>query len=67
MAHALLQKISLIKIIQEADRGAGFKIGGIDQHVITFMMEERRENRRKRNSERIGIAAQRFSENKMIQ
>lgn len=56
-----------MKAIQDADRGAGFVIGGITQHVITFMMEERRNKRKKRNNERLGVTAQRYTEKKIVQ
>ena len=55
-----------MKTIQEADREAGFAIGGIAQHVITFLMNERRTKRKRRNSERMGVAAQRYIEKKPI-
>lgn len=57
----------LMKTIQEADRGAGFRIGGIAQHVITFMMENRRNKRKNRINSRIGITAQRYTEKKIAQ
>ncbi len=57
----------LMRSIQEADREAGFVIGGIAQHVITFMMEERRTKRKRRTAERMGVAAQRYMEKKPIQ
>jgi pyruvate-formate lyase-activating enzyme len=57
----------LMKSIQGADRDAGFRIGGIAQHVINFMMEDRRINRKKRSRERIGITAQRYAEKKLVQ
>ena len=56
-----------MRAIQEADREAGFAIGGIAQHVITFMMNERRTRRKRRNSERMGVAAQRYTDKKIIQ
>ena len=52
----------LMKRIQKADREAGFAIGGIAQHVISYMMEERRNKRNMRKQERIGVIAQRFEE-----
>jgi len=56
----------LMKAIQDADREAGFRVGGIAQHVITFMMEDRRNNRNKRSRGRIGITAQRYAEKKLV-
>ena len=56
----------LMKRIQKADREAGFAIGGIAQHVINYMMEERRNKRSKRKQERIGVVAQRFEQKKTI-
>lgn len=55
-----------MKRIQKADREAGFAIGGIAQHVINYMMEERRNKRSKRKQERIGVVAQRFEQKKTI-
>ena len=52
----------LMKRIQKADREAGFAIGGIAQHVISYMMEARRNKRSRRKQERIGVIAQRFEE-----
>ncbi|KKM52801.1 hypothetical protein LCGC14_1554570, partial [marine sediment metagenome] len=54
----------LMKRIQKADREAGFAIGGIAQHVISYMMEDRRNKRSKRKQERIGVIAQRFESKK---
>ena len=56
----------LMKRIQKADREAGFAIGGIAQHVISYMMESRRTRRNRRKVERIGVIAQRFEEKKII-
>jgi len=56
-----------MKIIQNADRKSGFIIGGIAQHVIIFMMEERRNKRIKRSFKRIGVVAQRYAEKKITQ
>ncbi|KKM90966.1 hypothetical protein LCGC14_1233310 [marine sediment metagenome] len=56
----------LMKRIQKADREAGFAIGGIAQHVISYMMEDRRNKRSRRKQERIGIIAQRFESKKNI-
>jgi hypothetical protein len=49
-----------MKQIQEADRKAGFTIGGVMKYVIDYTMEFRRKNRQKRKAERIGVSAQRF-------
>jgi radical SAM superfamily enzyme YgiQ (UPF0313 family) len=55
------QKVSqLIQLIQDADRKAGFTIGGVTKYVIDYVMNERRKNRRERKIERIGVSAQRF-------
>ena len=56
----------LMKRIQKADREAGFMIGGIAQHVINYMMEDRRNKRNMRKHERIGVIAQRFESKKSI-
>jgi hypothetical protein len=56
---------TLMRRIQEADRNAGFKIGGIAQHVITDMMESRRNQRRQRKNDRIGVIAQRFNKQEL--
>jgi len=50
----------LIRLIQDADRKAGFTIGGVTKYVVGYTMEERRKNRQKRKIERIGVSAQRF-------
>ena len=55
-----------MKRIQKADREAGFAIGGIAQHVISYMMEDRRNKRSRRKQERIGVIAQRFEAKKNI-
>ena len=52
--------VRLIQQIQVADRTAGFTIGGVAKYVIDYVMEERRNNRKKRKAERIGVSAQRF-------
>jgi pyruvate-formate lyase-activating enzyme len=46
--------------IQDADRKAGFTIGGVMKYVIDYTMEVRRNDRQKRKTERIGVSAQRF-------
>jgi pyruvate-formate lyase-activating enzyme len=46
--------------IQDADRKAGFTIGGVMKYVIDYTMDLRRQNRQKRKAERIGVSAQRF-------
>ena len=53
----------LMKAIQQADRGSKFAIGGLAEHVINYLMESRRNNRKKRKIERIGIIAQRYDKN----
>ncbi|HEC38033.1 hypothetical protein LCGC14_0847690 [marine sediment metagenome] len=55
-----------MKRIQKADREAGFAIGGIAQHVISYMVEDRRNKRSRRKEERIGVIAQRFEAKKDI-
>ena len=50
----------LMKIIQEADRNAKFSIGGIAQHVIEYVKTSRKDARRKRRLERVGVIAQRY-------
>jgi hypothetical protein len=55
-----------MKSIQNADREAGFVIGGIAQHVINFMMDERRNKRKRRNNEKLGVVAQRYTERKIV-
>jgi len=46
--------------IQNADKKAGFTIGGVMKYVIDYTMEMRRKSRQKRKTERIGVSAQRF-------
>jgi len=52
--------VELMKYIQDADRRAGFTIGGVMKYVIDYSMEMRRKNREKRKTQRIGVSAQRF-------
>ena len=57
------QKVAqLIQQIQEADRKAGFTIGGVTKYVIDYVMEERRKNRKTRQAQRIGVSAQRYND-----
>lgn len=56
----------LIQLIQEADRKAGFTIGGATKYVIDYVMEERRQNRKERKTQRIGVSAQRFNDLKPV-
>ena len=58
--------VNFLKQIQEADRNAGFSIGGVMKYVIDYTMEERRKNLQKRKTERIGISAQRFNDLRKI-
>ncbi|MFX0076091.1 MAG: B12-binding domain-containing radical SAM protein [Candidatus Hermodarchaeota archaeon] len=51
---------NFIARIQDADRKAGFTIGGVMKYVIDYTMEMRRESRQKRKAERIGVSAQRY-------
>ena len=53
----------LMKAIQQADRNSKFAIGGLAEHVINYLMESRRNNRKKRKIERMGIIAQRYNKN----
>jgi len=52
----------LIQLIQDADRKAGFIIGGVTKYVIDYTMEERRKNRKVRKAQRIGVSAQRLEQ-----
>jgi len=56
----------LIRLIQDADRKAGFTIGGVTKYVVSYTMEERRKIRQKRKIERIGVSAQRFNDLRKI-
>ncbi len=57
------QKVAqLIQQIQETDRNAGFTIGGVTKYVIDYVMEQRRIDRKKRKTQRIGVSAQRFND-----
>jgi len=58
--------VQLIQQIQEADRNAGFTIGGVAKYVIDYVMEERRQNRKTRKAQRIGVSAQRFNDLKPV-
>jgi len=51
----------LMRKIQNADRNAGFAVGGIAKYVIKYLVELRRNQRILRKAERIGIIAQRFN------
>lgn len=53
----------LMKKIQEADRNPQFAIGGLAEHIISFLMESRRKSRKSRKIERIGVIAQRYEKN----
>ncbi|GAH01538.1 unnamed protein product, partial [marine sediment metagenome] len=52
--------VELMRHIQDADRKAGFTIGGVMKYVIDYTMEMRRKSRQKRKTQRIGVSAQRF-------
>jgi len=54
--------VQLIQQIQDADRNAGFTIGGVAKHVIDYVMAERRKNRNARKAQRIGVSAQRLNQ-----
>jgi radical SAM superfamily enzyme YgiQ (UPF0313 family) len=57
------QEVSqLIQLIQNADRKAGFTIGGVTKYVIDYTMDERRKNRKARKIQRIGVSAQRLEQ-----
>ena len=57
------QKVAqLIQLIQNADRKAGFTIGGVTKYVIDYTMVERRKNRNARKAQRIGVSAQRLEQ-----
>lgn len=47
--------------IQDADRKAGFTIGGVMKYVIDYTMEQRRKNRKMRKTQRFGVSAQRYN------
>jgi len=52
--------VNLMIKIQDADRKAGFTIGGVMKYVINYTMEIRRKSLQKRKTERIGVSAQRY-------
>ena len=52
--------VELMMQIQDADRKAGFTIGGVMKYVIGYTMEMRRSTRQNRKTQRIGVSAQRF-------
>jgi len=52
--------VELMMQIQDADRKAGFTIGGVMKYVIGYTMEMRRSSRQNRKTQRIGVSAQRF-------
>jgi len=56
----------LIRLIQDADRKAGFTIGGVTKYVVNYTMEGRRKNRIARKAQRIGVSAQRFNDLRKI-
>ncbi len=58
--------VQLIRQIQETDRNVGFTTAGVAKYVIDFVMEERRQNRKARKTQRIGISAQRFNDTEEI-
>jgi radical SAM superfamily enzyme YgiQ (UPF0313 family) len=49
----------LLQKIREADRKAGFKVGGLAQHCINFMVEQRKTQRKNKKLEKFGIITQR--------
>ncbi|MFW9988647.1 MAG: B12-binding domain-containing radical SAM protein [Candidatus Odinarchaeota archaeon] len=51
----------LMKMIQDADRNAGFAIGGLAEHIINFMIKERRKIRQLKKIEKVGVIAQRYN------
>ena len=52
--------VDIMVQIQDADRQAGFTIGGVMKYVIDYTMEMRRKSRENRKAQRIGVSAQRF-------
>jgi radical SAM superfamily enzyme YgiQ (UPF0313 family) len=52
--------VELMVQIQDADRQAGFTIGGVMKYVIDYTMEMKRNRRQMRKAQRIGVSAQRF-------
>ena len=54
------QIVDFMTQIQEADRNAGFTIGGVMKYVINYILEMRKKNRQERKTDRIGISAQRY-------
>jgi len=58
--------VQLIKLIQNADREAGFTIGGVTKYVIDYTMDKRRKNRKARKIQRIGVSAQRFNDQREL-
>ena len=54
--------VQLVNLIQEADRKAGFIIGGVMKYVVEYSMEERRNNRKKRKAQKFGVFAQRLNQ-----
>ena len=52
--------VDIMVQIQDADRQAGFTIGGVMKYVINYTMEMRKMDRQKRKTQRIGVSAQRF-------
>ncbi|GAH23495.1 unnamed protein product, partial [marine sediment metagenome] len=52
--------VDIMVQIQDADRQAGFTIGGVMKYVIDYTMETRRKGRQQRKAQRIGVSAQRF-------
>lgn len=49
-------------MFQDAERNAGFAIGGTMKYTADYSMEERRNNRKARKTQRIGVSAQRFND-----
>ena len=52
--------VELMVQIQDADRQAGFTIGGVMKYVIDYTMEMKRNSRQMRKAQRIGVSAQRY-------
>ena len=52
--------VELIGQIRDADRQAGFTIGGVMKHAIDYTMEMKRNSRQMRKAQRIGVSAQRY-------
>lgn len=50
----------IIKKIQDADRDAGFSVGGIMEYALNYVRNMRKKDRKRRKIQKMGVAAQRF-------